>query len=631
MGGLCSRSSNEKYAVSKANGYTGNRFQSNVQKSSNLTAPPPQTYEVREPKKETQEPVANSETRASAAGLYGATGPDDFYDGIPRYNPGGPLSLKSRSVRSKQAAVAKVSEVSSRLGKAGSLGLGKAVEVLDTLGSSMTNLNSGSGFVIGAATKGNEITILAFEVANTIMKGSNLMQSLSKRSIRQLKEVVLPSEGVQHLVSTDMDELLRIVAADKREELKIFSGEVIRFGNRCKDAQWHNLDRYFEKISRELNPQNQLKEEADLVMQQLMTSVQFTAELYHELNALDRFQQEYQRRCQEDSSFASQRGDNLGIMKAELKSQKKQVKNLKKKSLWSRSMEEVMEKLVDIVRFLHLEIHNTFSSTDAHKPVDESLSSCQRLGPAGLSLHYANIVIQIDNLVLRSSSAAPNTRDALYESLPPSIKSALRSKLQPFHAKVELTTTEIKAEMEKTLQWLVPIATNTAKAHHGFGWVGEWASTGSEINRRATATVQTDVIRIETLHHADKEKTEAYLIDLVLWLHQLINQSKSVTNGGGKKSTKTQQPKQEPSTNAKPPILTSEEQEMLQRVSKKRRIAGGSKSQEFNNSGKAILEKQSRLSKSCNHSSRRSKKLLPSNEPSSGLPVILLGIEKGHA
>ncbi|XP_041004871.1 protein PSK SIMULATOR 1-like [Juglans microcarpa x Juglans regia] len=630
MGGLCSRSSNEKYAVSKANGYTGDRFQSNVHESSNLTAPPPQTYEVREPKKETQEPVADRETGASAAGLYGATGPDDFYDGIPRYNPGGPLSQKSRSVRSRQAAVAKVSEVSSRLGKAGSLGLGKAVEVLDTLGSSMTNLNSGSGFVSGAATKGNEITILAFEVANTIMKGSNLMQSLSKRSIRHLKEVVLPSDGVQHLVSTEMDELLRIVAADKREELKIFSGEVVRFGNRCKDAQWHNLDRYFEKISRDFTPQKQLKDEADLVMQQLMTSVQFTAELYHELNALDRFQQEYQRRCQEDSSFASQKGDNLGIMKAELKSQKKQVKNLKKKSLWSRSMEEVMEKLVDIVRFLHLEIHNTFSSTDARKPVDESLSSRQRLGPAGLSLHYANIVIQIDNLVLRSSSAAPNTRDALYESLPPSIKSALRSKLQPFNAKVELTITDIKAEMEKTLQWLVPIATNTAKAHHGFGWVGEWASTGSELNRKAT--VQTDVIRIETLHHADKEKTEAYIIELVLWLHQLINQSKSNTNGGGKRSTTTQQPKQEPSTNAKPPMLTSEEQEMLQRVSKKRWSAGGSKSQKFNSSGKAILEKQSRLSKSYNHSSRRrSKQLLSSNEPSSGLPVIELGIEKGHA
>ena len=32
-----------------------------------------------------------------------------------------------------------------------------------------------------------------------------------------------------------------------REELKIFSGEVVRFGNRLKDPQWHNLERYFQK------------------------------------------------------------------------------------------------------------------------------------------------------------------------------------------------------------------------------------------------------------------------------------------------------------------------------------------------------------------------------------------------
>lgn len=109
-----------------------------------------------------------------------------------------------------------VSEVSSRLGRAGTIGFGKAVDVLDTLGSSMTNFNSGSGFVSGAATKGNEITILSFEVANTIVKGFNLMESLSTESIKHLKEEVLPLEAVQDLVSKDMDELLRIVAADKR-------------------------------------------------------------------------------------------------------------------------------------------------------------------------------------------------------------------------------------------------------------------------------------------------------------------------------------------------------------------------------------------------------------------------------
>lgn len=90
------------------------------------------------------------------------------------------------------------------------------MEVLDNLTSSMANLNPGTGFASTVATKGNELAILSFEVANTVVKGSSLMQSLSKRSIRHLKEEVLPSEGVQHLISKDSDELLRIVAADKR-------------------------------------------------------------------------------------------------------------------------------------------------------------------------------------------------------------------------------------------------------------------------------------------------------------------------------------------------------------------------------------------------------------------------------
>lgn len=106
-----------------------------------------------------------------------------------------------------------VSEVSSRIGRAG---LGKAVEVLDNLGSSMANLNAGSGFVSGSAIKGSEISILAFEVANTIVKGFHLLESLSTKSIRHLKEEVLLSETVHDLVSKDKDELLRIVAADKR-------------------------------------------------------------------------------------------------------------------------------------------------------------------------------------------------------------------------------------------------------------------------------------------------------------------------------------------------------------------------------------------------------------------------------
>lgn len=541
-------------------------------------------------------PVSVSQTAVPGATADNIAAP---WDGVP------PLA-RLPSQKSGMGVANKVSEVSSILGRASTAGLGKAVEVLDTLGSSMTNLNI-SSFGSGTATKGNKISILAFEVANTIVKGCSLMRALSKDSIKHLKETVLHSEGVQNLISKDMDELLKIAAADKREELKVFSTEVVRFGNRCKDPQWHNLDRYFDKLTSERTPQHQLKDEAESVMQELVTSVQFTAELYHEMHALDRFQQDYQRKQhEEDGSSVVQRGDNMHILKQEVKSQSKHVKSLRKKSLWSKNLEEVMGKLVDIVHFLHLEIHNVFGRSDSEES-QEPTKRRNRLGPAGLALHYANIISQIDTLVSRSSSVPPNTRDALYQSLPPTIKSSLRSKLHSFGVKEELTVSQIKAEMEKTLRWLVPIASNTTKAHHGFGWVGEWANTGSDVNCKPNG--QIDLIRIETLYHADKEKTEAYILELVIWLHHLISLSKTANGERSPIKSPVRSPTQRgasitlsPNKNSSnsSPLLTQEDQDMLRDVKYRKFIPGISKSQEFDT--KERHNKQSRLSKSNSHS-----------------------------
>uniref|UniRef100_A0A5B6ZQU4 DUF668 domain-containing protein n=1 Tax=Davidia involucrata TaxID=16924 RepID=A0A5B6ZQU4_DAVIN len=632
MGGLCSRRSTEDRSTAGSFPHVNGHFNygsgivhqsRGLPMQENSHSAPSSIREGMD--KQLREPFSFPEVNANSYGM----NPDDINDGIPRLSRA--LSNKSRSTKSKQVAVAKVSEVSSLLGRAGTAGLGKAVEVLDTLGSSMTNLNLSSGFVSGVTTKGDKISILAFEIANTIVKGANLMQSLSKESIRHLKEAVLPSEGVQCLISKDMDELLRIAAADKRDELKVFFGEVVRFGNRCKDPQWHNLDRYFEKLESEPIPQKQLKE-AETVMQQLMTLVQYTAELYHESHALDRFEQDYRRKLQEeDNSNAAQRGDSLAILRAELKSQRKHVRSLKKKSLWSKILEEVMEKLVDIVHFLHSEIHDAFGSADGERPVK---NNHQKLGSAGLALHYANIITQIDTLVTRSSSVPPNTRDTLYQGLPPTVKSALRSKLQSFQLKEELTVPQIKVEMEKTLQWLVPIATNTTKAHHGFGWVGEWANTGSEVNRKPAG--QADLIRIETLHHADKEKTEFYILELVVWLHHLVSQSRAVTNGGVRSPVKSPicSPNQKTiqlsthTANSPSPTLTVEDQQMLRDVSKRKLTPGISKSQEFD-TAKTRLSKHHRLSKSSSHSptSEIKKDPFPIRRPSS-VPVIDFDIDR---
>lgn len=136
------------------------------------------------------------------------------------------------------------------LGRAGVMGLEKAVGVIDTLGSSMSGMNPvNNGFHSGvlSSSRGRKVTILAFEVANTIAKGAALLQSLSEESLKLMKKDMLRSKGVKKLVSTDTIELQILAASDKREELDLFSGEVVRFGNMCRDLQWHNLDRYFNK------------------------------------------------------------------------------------------------------------------------------------------------------------------------------------------------------------------------------------------------------------------------------------------------------------------------------------------------------------------------------------------------
>ncbi|KAG5031818.1 hypothetical protein JHK85_015800 [Glycine max] len=617
IGGLCSRSAEDDRVFVNADSAAQNKPGSNHDAIIFTAAPQRMERNLPEP----------SRTNGKAS----TTAAEEFYDGIPRF-PEDSLPNKPKS---------KVSEVSFRLGKAGTtgiaIGLEKAVEVLDTLGSSMTNLNASSGFVSGAAIKGNEISILAFEVANTIVKGFNLLQSLSAKSIRHLKEEVLLSHAVQDLVSKDMDELLRIVAADKRQELNVFSDEVIRFGNRSKNPQWHNLDRYFEKVSKELNGQRLSRDEAESIMQQLMTLVQFTAvsvfllslkkrlsvsrglELYHELHALDRFEQDIQRKGEEEED---QRGDGLAFLRAEIKSQKKQIRQLKKKSLWSRSLEEVMEKLVDIVHFLHLEISNAFGNADDHKPFIGHMSNRQRLGPAGLALHYANIVLQIDTLVARSSIPA-NTKDALYQSLPPNIKLALRSKLPSLRVVEELTIADITDEMEKTLHWLSPMATNTSKAHHGFGWVGEWANTGSEVRK-------TGVMQIETFHHADKDKVEYYILELLLWLHRLAIRSKAVSDAGKvRPAIKSPVGTALQNTNEQISLLTIDEQNMLLDLNKKIPIRRISKSLDFDSLNIRFRE-NCRLAKSRSHSSSRSKEI-SFNRIFSKLPVIDFDIDKERA
>ncbi|CAL5343213.1 unnamed protein product [Camellia sinensis] len=177
----------------------------------------------------------------------------------------------------------------------------------------------------------------------------------------------------------------------------------------------------------------------------------------------------------------------------------------------------VVEKLVDIVTLLHQEISEAFEDNGLAWVGTERDNKLERLGVASLALHYANLINQIDNIRPTISWVASR------------IKIALSSRCQTIDTKEKLSIPQIKAEMEKTLQWLVPVATNTSKTHQRFGWVGEWVNTCNEFGKKEDT--HNKVICPQTLHHTDMHKTDHYVLKTATRLHRLISVVRHRDNG----------------------------------------------------------------------------------------------------
>ncbi|PKI55682.1 hypothetical protein CRG98_023898 [Punica granatum] len=479
----------------------------------------------------------------------------------------------------------RVSEVGSLLSKVG----GMTVGLIDTLGS-FTFPASGS------TKKGFKISVLAFEVASTISRAANLMESLSEESITHLTEVVLPSEGVQRLVSADMDELLKIAALDKMwvigflvvpnmisefRAINVVATDVLSM--RCCDRVFLYAICVVLRAASQL-PNKQSKVGAETLIQQLMILVQNTAVLYYELYALDRLEQNYRCKIHEyDVSNSSHRGDrnSLSILRAETKARRKHVRSLKQKSLWSRTIEEVMEELVIIARFLHFEILRIFDLADCDLANDHQTNQ-RTLGSAGLALQYANVITHINAIVSQPSFVPPRSRDALYQALPHHVQSVLWRRLRPLHVPEGLTISEIKELMEEMLQWLVPMAAKTIKTHHSFARLGEWGNFVTSSNRKPA-----DVIRIETLHHADIERTDLLILELIFWLHLLASRSRA-------QAYETRSPAHDV-VRLYPTKLDSNSEARMQRP-------GTSRSLNFGNAGAPVIKSHHRLATSSSDS-----------------------------
>ncbi|GAB4833491.1 hypothetical protein Ancab_031735 [Ancistrocladus abbreviatus] len=183
-----------------------------------------------------------------------------------------------------------------------------------------------------------------------------------------------------------------------------------------------------------------------------------------------------------------------------------------------------------------LSISNTFQASQSILRSQSLLSDilpCS-LGRAGLSLHYANIIILIERFASSPHLIGADARDDLYSMLPTSIRTALRARLKLYPKSFSSSAYDATLAAEwslavaRMLEWLSPLAHNMVRWH-------------SERNFEKQHMVPAaTVLLVQTLHFADQAKAEAAITELLMGLNYLcrfgedVNQKASLGATGNR-------------------------------------------------------------------------------------------------
>ncbi|CAL0333523.1 unnamed protein product [Lupinus luteus] len=135
------------------------------------------------------------------------------------------------------------------------------------------------------------------------------------------------------------------------------------------------------------------------------------------------------------------------------------------------------------------------------------------LGGSALALHYANIVIVIEKLLHYPHLVGEEARDDLYQMLPTSIRLSLKTKLKSYVKNLAIYDAPLahdwKENLDGILRWLAPLA------HNMIRWQSERNFEQHQIVSR------TNVLLLQTLYFADREKIEEAICELLVGLNYI--------------------------------------------------------------------------------------------------------------
>ncbi|XAR49006.1 hypothetical protein NMG60_11032020 [Bertholletia excelsa] len=135
------------------------------------------------------------------------------------------------------------------------------------------------------------------------------------------------------------------------------------------------------------------------------------------------------------------------------------------------------------------------------------------VGGSALALHYANIIIVIEKFLRYPHLVGEDARDDLYQMLPTSLRKSLKASLRSYVKDLAIYDAPLahdwKEKLEKILKWLGPLA------HNMIRWQSERNFEQHQIVTR------TNVLLLQTIYFADREKTEEAIRELLVGLNYI--------------------------------------------------------------------------------------------------------------
>ncbi|KAL2920523.1 Ribonuclease H [Bienertia sinuspersici] len=425
-----------------------------------------------------------------------------------------------------------------------------------------------------ARSKSRNVGVLAFEIAGHLSKLLALHNSLSDKNIVRLKNEAIALEGVRKIVSNDESFLLGLACSEMIRNLHDICKTVARLSDRATDPTLRSFPESLEDFAstgRDLhNWAVPCGKDLEGLARRADRYIAATAALYREMEELNTLQHSVKKAPQEGALEAQQK----------VVWQKQEVKYVKEKSLWNRSYDTVILLLARLIFTILARIKFVFGIGQSYHPhpstLPRSLSASatvfpssdlnnmnsfvsgpltstplrpnkratsigtgigtgtdtgngtrisffesrtkalrppsSTLGAAALALHYANLIIVLEKMIKSPHLVGLDAREDVYAMLPYSIRSSLRARLKGvgFSATDPVLAGEWRDALGRILAWLSPLAHNMIK------WQNERSFEQQNLMPKST-----NVLLLQTLYFANKQKTEAAITELLVGLNYI--------------------------------------------------------------------------------------------------------------